>query len=300
MVIEILGSAAGGGVPQWNCGCRQCEAARSGQIETRTQCSVAISADERRWILVNASPDLRSQLVRFGSQPPSRTRHSPVEAILLSDADLDHILGLFLLREDELPISIHASPAIREAVENGLRITEILRYYCDLRWVTSPSRFEPLLCRAGTKIGLEYQAIEIKGPGPRYCSDDQRSCRLCYLIRESATGKTVLVAPAVAQFEPQLLAALAQAEAILFDGTFWSDEDFQKSGIGNFHMTELLQSHLPILSGSLERLAAQPAKHKIYLHINNTNPILWNSGPERRRLDELGIEIAADGRRIEI
>jgi pyrroloquinoline quinone biosynthesis protein B len=300
MVIEILGSAAGGGVPQWNCGCRQCEAARSGQIETRTQCSVAISADERRWILVNASPDLRSQLVRFGSQPPSRTRHSPVEAILLSDADLDHILGLFLLREDELPISIHASPAIRKAVENGLRITEILRYYCDLRWVTSPSSFEPLLCRAGTKIGLEYQAIEIKGPGPRYCSDDQRSCRLCYLIRESATGKTVLVAPAVAQFEPQLLAALAQAEAILFDGTFWSDEDFQKSGIGNFHMTELLQSHLPILSGSLERLAAQPAKHKIYLHINNTNPILWNSGPERRRLDELGIEIAADGRRIEI
>jgi pyrroloquinoline quinone biosynthesis protein B len=300
VVIEILGSAAGGGVPQWNCGCRQCEAARSGQIAARTQCSVAITVDERRWILVNASPDLRSQLLRFGSQPPSRTRQSPIEAILLSDADLDHVLGLFLLREDELPVSIHASSAIKEAVEKGLRITEILSYYCGLRWVTSPSRFEPLLSRAGTEIGLEYRAIEIKGPGPRYCRDDHRSCRLCYLIRESATGKTVLVAPAVAQFEPQLLAALNEADAILFDGTFWSDEDFQKSGIGDFHMTELLQSHLPILSGSLERLTAQPAKHKVYLHINNTNPILWNSGPERRRLDEFGIEVAADGRRMEI
>jgi pyrroloquinoline quinone biosynthesis protein B len=300
MVIEILGSAAGGGVPQWNCACRQCEAARSGQIETRTQCSVAITADGRRWILVNASPDLRSQLVRFGSQPPSWTRQSPIEAILLSDADLDHILGLFLLREDELPVSIHASSAIKEAVETGLRITEILSYYCGVRWVTSPSRFEPLLCRDGTEIGLEYRAIEIKGPGPRYRRDDHRSCRLCYLIRESATGKTVLVAPAVAQFEPQLLAALGQADAILFDGTFWSDKDFEKSGLGNFQMTELLQSHLPILSGSLDRLAPLPAKHKVYLHINNTNPILWNSGPERRRLDEFGIKVAADGSRIEI
>lgn len=300
MVIEILGSAAGGGVPQWNCACRQCEAARRGLIDTRTQCSVAITADERHWIMVNASPDLRSQLLRFGSQLPSRTRQSPVEAILLSDADLDHVLGLFLLREDELPVSIHASSEIKEAVEKGLRITEILGYYCGLRWVTSPSQFEPLLCRAKTEIGLEYRAIEIKGPGPRYCRDDQRSCRLCYLIRESATGKTVLVAPAVAQFEPQLLAALGQADAILFDGTFWSDEDFQTSGIGNFHMTELLQSHLPILSGSLEQLAAQPAKRKIYLHINNTNPVLWDSGPERRLLNESGIEVAADGRRIEI
>jgi pyrroloquinoline quinone biosynthesis protein B len=300
MVIEILGSAAGGGVPQWNCACRQCEAARSGLIATRTQCSVAITADQRRWVLVNASPDLRSQLVRFGTSPPTGTRLSPIEAILLSDADLDHILGLFLLREDELPVPIHASSAIKEAIEKGLRITEILSHYCGLQWVTSPTHFEPLLCRAGTEIGLEYRAIEIKGPGPRYCRDEQRSCRLCYLIRESATGKTVLIAPAVARFEPQLLAALDQADAIFFDGTFWSDEDFQTSGIGNFHMTELLQSHLPILSGSLERLAAQPAEHKVYLHINNTNPILWNSGPERRRLDASGIEVAADGRRIEI
>jgi pyrroloquinoline quinone biosynthesis protein B len=300
MVIEILGSAAGGGVPQWNCACRQCDAARNGFISTRTQCSVAVTADQRRWVLLNASPDLRSQLIRFGSQPPSRTRRSPIEAVLLSDADLDHTLGLFLLREDESPVSVHASLAIQKAVEAGLRITEILDFYCRIQWIISPTHFEPILSREGTEIGLEYRAVEIKGPGPRYFRNNHRSCRLFYLLRESATGKSVLLAPAVAQFEPQLLAELSQADAILFDGTFWSHEDFHKSGIGGFPSAELLESHLPILNGSLETLAAQHARHKVYLHINNTNPILWDSGPERQRLNELGIEVAADGRRIEI
>jgi pyrroloquinoline quinone biosynthesis protein B len=300
MVIEILGSAAGGGVPQWNCACRQCEAARIGLIESRTQCSVAITADESRWVLINASPDLRSQLSRFTSQPPSRTRRSPIESVLLSDADLDHTLGLLLLRENESPVAIHASLAIRNAVDEGLRITEILSQYCGVRWVIPPSQFEPLRCRDGMDLGLEYRAVEIMGPGPRYFRGRHRSCRLFYVLRESATGKSVLVAPAVAQFEPQLLAELGQADAILVDGTFWSNEDFQKSGIGDFAVTELLDSHLPILNGSLETLAAQRAKHKVYLHINNTNPVLWDVGPERRQLGQLGIEVAVDGRRIEV
>jgi pyrroloquinoline quinone biosynthesis protein B len=147
---------------------------------------------------------------------------------------------------------------------------------------------------------LEYRALAIKGPVPRYFRGHPQSCRLFYLIRESATGKSVLVAPAVAQFEPELLVELSQADAILFDGTFWSSEDFYQSGIDDFRVAQLLQSHLPILNGSLETLAAQPAKHKLYLHVNNTNPILWDSGPERKRLDELGIEVAVDGRRIEV
>jgi pyrroloquinoline quinone biosynthesis protein B len=300
MVVEILGSAAGGGVPQWNCACPQCEGARSGLIETRSQCSVAISADGRRWVLVNASPDLRSQLIRFRSQAPSQTRRSPIEAVLLSDADLDHTLGLFLLRESELPISIHASVAIKKALEEGLRITEILGSYCGVKWVISPSHFEPLFCREGREIGLEYRAVEIMGHGPRYFRGQDRSYRLFYVLRESATGRSVLVAPAVAQFEPQLLAELSHADAILFDGTLWSNEDFAKSGIGGFPVTELLQSHLPILHGSLKTLAEQRAKHKVYVHINNTNPILWDSGPERRLLDEFGIEVAVDGKRIEL
>lgn len=300
MIIQILGSAAGGGVPQWNCGCRQCRGARSGLLEPRTQCSVAVSVDGRRWVLVNASPDLRSQLMQAGWQPHLKTRGSPIEAVLLSDADLDHTLGLYLLRESESPIPIHVSEEIREAVEEGLGMSDVLNRYCGVRWVAAPSTFQALLYRDGKESGLEYKAIAIEGPGPRYRRGHHRSCRVFYLLREPATAKAVLIAPAVAKLEPQLLEESSQAEAILFDGTFWSDTDFERSGVSNRSVSELLQSHLPILSGSLKTLAAQRAKHKIYLHINNTNPVLWSSGPERQLLDELGIQVATDGMTIEL
>jgi pyrroloquinoline quinone biosynthesis protein B len=300
MIVQILGSGAGGGLPQWNCACRQCDAARSGLLETRTQCSVAVSADRCRWILVNASPDLRSQLIRWEWQLPS-ARGSPVGAVLLTDADLDHTLGLYLMRENESPISIHASEAVQEAVEEGLRLTEVLNRYCGVQWVTAPLSFRPLLYRDGEESGLEYKAVEIEGPGPRYRRrGHHHSCRVFYVLREPATAKAVLVAPAVAKLELQLLRESSQAEAILFDGTFWSDDDFERSGVASQSAGELLRSHLPILSGSLKTLTAQRARHKIYLHVNNTNPVLWSSGPERKLLDESGIQVATDGMTIEL
>ena len=274
MIAQFLGSAAGGGVPQWNCACRQCDGARGGLLEMRTQSSVALSANGHQWVLVNASPDLRSQLIDSKWRPHPKTRGTAIEAILLTDADLDHTLGLFLLREDELPLSIHTSTAIKEAVEQGLRLTEVLGRYCGVQWFTAPFAFEPLLCRDGAESGLEYKAIEIEGPGPRYRSGNHRSCRLFYVVREPATGRSILLAPAVGKLEPQLLKELSRADAILFDGTFWSNHDFERSGVSSRSVGELLRSHLPILDGSLKTLAAQPAKHKIYVHINNTNPIL--------------------------
>jgi pyrroloquinoline quinone biosynthesis protein B len=299
MIIQILGSAAGGGVPQWNCACRQCDATRTGLLDERTQCSVGISADGYRWFLVNASPDLRSQLTRSKWLPP-RTRASPIEAVLLTDADLDHALGLFLLRENESPVLIHASVTIQEAVEEGLRITEVLKQYCGIRWVTAPSTFQPLCCGDGKESGLEYKAIEIDGPGPRYRRSHQHSCRVFYVVRDPAAAKSVLLAPAVARLEPQLLDEWCQVDAILFDGTLWADHDFARSGVSSRSAGELPQSHLPILIGSLKALAAQRAKHKVYLHINNTNPVLWDDGPERQLLAELGIEVATDGMTIEL
>jgi pyrroloquinoline quinone biosynthesis protein B len=294
MVVHILGSAAGGGIPQWNCGCRQCDGARAGPLEARTQCSIAISIDQRRWVLLNASPDLRSQLLQFSSQPAPRTRGTPIEAILLTDADLDHTLGLFLLRENTSPVSIHSSEGIRKIVEEGLRIAEILDPYCGIRWRTAPSSFEPLLLGHEMDSGLEYKAVQIAGPCPRYWKGVPHSSRLIYVLREPATGKSVMIAPAVAHFEPQLLAELRQADAILFDGTFWSDADFEKSGVPDRSGGELFRGHLPISNGSLETLAAQRAKHKIYIHINNTNPILWPSGSERKLVNAMGIQVAAD------
>jgi len=299
MVIRILGSAAGGGVPQWNCGCRQCVGARVGLVESRTQCSVAISSDGHRWILVNASPDLRSQLLHLEWQPRGESRESPIEAVLLSDADLDHTLGLFLMRENVSSLSIHASPAIKDAVEKGLRLTEILDQYCGVSWTKPPTGFEPLPYHEA-ESGLEYKAIEVDGPGPRYRRSNHRSCRLFYVLREVKTGKSVLIAPAVSRLEPQLLADLGHADAILFDGSFWSADDFENSGIDTSSIGELLQSHLPILDGSFKTLAAQGAIHKIYIHLNNTNPILWRESPERRLLEKVEIKVAADGMTIEL
>ena len=166
MIVQLLGSGAGGGVPQWNCACRQCNGARAGLIEMRTQSTVAVSADGHGWVLVNASPDLRTQLIESQWRPHPHSRGTPIEAILLTDADLDHTLGLFLLREDESPLFIHASTSIKEAVEQGLRLTEVLGQYCGVHWVTAPSAFEPLLCRDRAESGLEYKAVEIGAWSP--------------------------------------------------------------------------------------------------------------------------------------
>lgn len=305
MVVRVLGSAAGGGVPQWNCGCRQCTAARSGRIEKRTQCSIAVSVDRRRWILVNASPDLRSQLLCFPVQPSGGHRETPVEAVLLTDADLDHVLGLFLLRESDSEVSIHASKAIRRALEEGLCLTQILGQYCGVRWHEVPLEFLPLLWRDGSQSGLECKGIEIQGPPPKYRKSGKMvpelSCpRMVYILREANIAKSVLIATGVAGLEPQLLAELDQADSVFFDGTFWSNDDFQKSGVASPSDPELLQGHLPILEGSLKTLARIPAKHKVYLHVNNTNPILWDDGQERQRLDECGIKVASDGMEFEL
>lgn len=305
MVVRVLGSAAGGGVPQWNCGCYQCTAARTGSIEKRTQCSVAISVDRQRWILVNASPDLRSQLLCFPMQPADGRRETPIEAVLLSDADLDHVLGLFLLREDNLEVTIHASKTIRKSIEEGLGLTEILAGYCGIRWVEAPREFNRLACRNGTDSGLEYKAVEIgSGHCPKYLrttTTPGRTCpRLAYVFREADKGRRVLIAPGVASLETQLLSELEAAHAVFFDGTCWSRDDFLKSGIANSVGPELWQSHLPISDGSLRALARIRATQKVYLHINNTNPILISDSPERKQLDESGIGVATDGMEFEL
>ena len=295
MVVRLLGSAAGGGVPQWNCGCRQCAASRTGFIVRRTQSCVALSADGLRWLFINASPDLRSQLLCFQAQPPAQQRRTPIEAVLLTDADLDHTLGLFLLRESDSAVTIHCSKAIREALDKGLQMTDVLHRYCGVRWVEAPIDFAPVLCRDGSESGMEYKAVAIEGPGPRYRRSRNSSCRIFYVLRQASTFRSIVVAPAVAKLEAQLLVELNRAAAILFDGTFWSNSDFERSGLPCPSPAELLEGHLPILDGSLETIATLPAKKKVYIHINNTNPILWDDGPERERLDKSGIEVATDG-----
>jgi pyrroloquinoline quinone biosynthesis protein B len=300
MVIRLLGSAAGGGVPQWNCGCRQCALARAELIEKRTQCSVAVSANCRQWFLVNASADLRLQLLSLPVQPLDGRRETLIESVLLTDADLDHALGLFLLRESDSSVPVCASRNIREALDEGLRLTEVLRSYGGLDWVEARPEFTPLRCRGQLASGLEYKAVQVTGPGPRYCRNGHGSCRLAYVIRDVRTAGCIVIAPAVAALEAQLVAEMMQADAILFDGTFWSSDDFEKSGVHRPDVEELLQGHLPILNGSLPALVELPARQKIYIHLNNTNPVLSGEGPERKQLDALNIRVGNDGMEFEL
>jgi pyrroloquinoline quinone biosynthesis protein B len=243
-------------------------------------------------------------LLSFPVQPTLARRETPIEAVLLTDADLDHVLGLFLLRENGTEISVHTSKPIRSAIEEGLHLTEILAGYCGIRWSEVPFEFSPLLCRDGSESGMEYRAIEVCGQNPRYLGERTSpvaSCpRLVYLIREGGRSNSVLIAPGVARLEPQLLWALNQAQAVFFDGTCWSRNDFEESGITETFAAELWQSHLPISEGRLAVLARIRASQKVYLHINNTNPILWSESPERKQLDECGITVAADGMEFQL
>ena len=295
MVVRVLGSAAGGGVPQWNCGCRQCVLARAGKIAHRTQCSVGVSVEGSRWFLINASPDLRSQLLGLACQPRAGSRENVVESVLLTDADLDHTLGLFLLRESDTRIPVYASQDIREALEEGLRMTEVLGRYAGVNWVAAGKAFTALAYRDGSPSGLEHKAIPIAGSGPRYRRHGEGSCRLAYVIRETGANRGILIVPALAALEPALLEEMERADAVLLDGTLWAPDDFEKSGVARADIDELVKSHLPILTGSFQTVSMLPAKKKIYIHLNNTNPVLRPDGPERQRLDAANIQVGLDG-----
>lgn len=305
MRIRFLGTAAGGGVPQWNCNCPVCREARvaGGRVRPRTQSSVAVSADGQRWFLLNASPDLRTQIENAPPlRPPAdRTRGSPIEAVLLTNADLDHSLGLLLLREGE-KLHVHATPAVRSSLADGLALPSTLGSFCGLEWIDPPGEIRPLQCRDGSRSGLLYQAFELGGRAPRFVQQPASLAghNIGYRIEDERTGGRLLFLPDVAAIDGTLRARLAECDALLFDGTFWSEHEMKERGVG--HLPASGMGHVPISGpeGSLKALAELGVKHKIYVHINNTNPMLFDDSPERAAVTAAGCEIAWDGMEISI
>jgi pyrroloquinoline quinone biosynthesis protein B len=295
--VRLLGTSAGGGLPQWNCGCANCGAARDGRIPVRTQSSVAISADRRRWILVNASPDVRAQFEGFEPLRPQRgfARHSPVNTVLLTNADLDHTLGLLLLREGG-PLWVYATGTVRETLEHGLRMSAILNAFNRVSWTEPSSDFTLLDQEAGAAAGLYGRAIPLPGEAPVYGRDQHGTSAghsVAYQILDRQTGARLLIAPDVAEISAPLAQALDESEAVLFDGTFWSETELLQVKPGA--RTARGMGHLPIGEGSLEALRRLPARLKIYLHINNTNPILDPGSWQRREVERAGIQVGEDG-----
>lgn len=304
MQIHLLGTAAGGGVPQWNCHCAVCREARAGtgRVRSRTQSSVAISADGRNWFLLNASPDIRAQIESFRPLRPfaGKSRNSPIEGVLLTNADLDHSLGLLLLREGD-KLRVHATPNVRRALTEGISFQPVLESFCGTEWIEPSPIPAPLLFRDGSPSGLMYQAIALPGKPPRFMKSKTMVGNVVgYHITDTKTGGTLLFLPDVGELNETILQWLPKGDALLFDGTFWSETEMRDQGLGNLTAADM--GHAPIsgAAGSLKLLAELNVRHKIYTHINNTNPILIEDSPEAAAVKTAGCEVGRDGMEFEI
>lgn len=308
MRVKILGSAAGGGFPQWNCACSNCRAWRTGAFhgKARTQAQVAISASVRNedlsWFLLGASPDLRAQIEGTPElHPREGVRQSPIAGAVLANADIDHALGLLLLRELQ-PLRVYATDSIRRILcDDNSMFAMLQRIPGQVTWTSfAPGPTFPLLNAMGEDSKLRCRALSLGTHYPAYVSPLRQS-ELALgeaslgLIIESPSGKRLAYMPAVPQIDNALLREFDSADVLLFDGTFWSDDELIR--IQGNGQTAQQMGHVPVSSagGSLSKLAGLRRPRRIYIHINNTNPMLNEGGPEYRQVREAGWEIAEDG-----
>lgn len=300
MIVRLLGTAAGGGFPQWNCACSLCAGVRSGTVRAkpRSQSSVAVSPDGSSWFLLNASPDVRRQLESLapGGPPPGAVRGTSIEGVLLSNADLDHTLGLFILREGpRLPV--WASAPVRCALEEGLCLTRALEGYAGIDWREAPLEGGPLLTRARRPSGLTVDFLPIEGKPPRYAGSPSRMIpgeSVVMRVRDEKTGGELIYAPGVPRVGEQFLGWCREATLLLLDGTFFTEDEMIRSGTGSLLASEM--GHHPVggPEGSLERIRPLGIRHKVYVHINNTNPMLDENSNEHAQVRQAEIFVGWD------
>ena len=299
MKAVILGSAAGGGVPQWNCRCRVCELARAGdpRVASRTQSSLALTADGENWLVVNASPDIRQQIAATSELHPRHgARHSPIAAVLLTNGDVDHVAGLLTLRESQ-PFKLYATNATRESVDAN-RIFS----------VAAPEIVPRLPIVLGEPFeavpGLRVEMFAVPGKVPLWLEDETmkigEATETTVGLDIVADGKRMLYIPGCAEVTQAVKARIAGADVLLFDGTLWTDNEMIDAGLG--HKSARRMGHVPMSGegGSIEGLADVGARRRIFLHINNTNPVLIDDSSERASAEASGWEVGYDGMRIDL
>jgi pyrroloquinoline quinone biosynthesis protein B len=292
----VLGAAAGGGYPQWNCRCPVCRLAWEGDGRVRfcTQAGLAVSADGTRWVLLNASPDLRAQLTATPAlHPRGGLRHSPIAAVLLTGAEIDQIAGLLNLRERQ-KFALYGTPECLAAVAANPMFDALAADVVARHAVTPGAPFEPV-------PGLTAELFTAPGKVPLYLERGEPEVggeSGATVGIEMTTGAARLAfVPGAAAMTPVLHARLARADAVLFDGTLFTDDEMIRTGTGA--KTGRRMGHMPIdgEGGSLAALAELNTR-RIYIHINNTNPIHVAGSPERRKVEAAGWEVAADGMEI--
>ena len=303
MHLRVLGSAAGGGFPQWNCNCPNCDGFRRGTLkaQARTQSSIAVSANGQDWLLVNASPDVLAQIRAHPELQPARAvRDSGIACVLLMDAQIDHVTGLLMLRERASPLPLLATPEVLSDIGEGFPITRILSHYCGIQAL--PLKLDAELQAVPGLPGVALRPVVLSSKPPPY--SPFRNCprpgdNIGLVIENPENGARVFYAPGLGEVTPDLLALMAQCQIVLVDGTFWTEDEMQRLGLSKKTAADM--GHLP-QSGPLGMIAQldqlPPGVRKILIHINNTNPILQEDSPERALLDAHGIEVAWDGMQL--
>ncbi len=303
MFIQILGSAAGGGFPQWNCNCSNCAGLRAGTLRglARTQSSIAISDNGVDWILCNASPDIRAQLEAFPVlQPARKPRDTAISAIILLDSQIDHTTGLLTLREG-CPHEVWCSEMVHQDLTTGFPLFNMLEHWNGgLKW--NPIALEGSFV-IPTCPNLSITPIPLRSSAPPYSphrNDPHPGDNIGLFIEDRRTGGTLFYAPGLGKVSETLLSTMRTADCLLVDGTLWRDDEIRVCEVGSKLGSEM--GHLPQSGpgGMIEVLDGLPDPRKILIHINNTNPILDEDSPERAILIEHGIEVAFDGMSIEL
>lgn len=306
MRVLVLGSGGGGGFPQWNCNCALCAGQRSGRLKAgaRTQSSIAISSDGRNWVLVNVSPDIAQQIrSRPELQPRAGPRHTPIAAVVLTDAHIDHVSGLLNLR-DGPPIDLYATPGTFEQLTGGLPILPVLQHYCGVQWHLVPVAGETQAARFAVEgfADLRFEAVAIPGKSPPYArprGDSAVGEHIALRVQDVASGGRLFFAPGLARVGDGELEVMRDADCLLVDGSYWSDDEMIAAGLGRKRASEL--GHLPQAAGPagtpgmIEVLSELPAARKLLIHINNSNPILDEQSEQHAELRRRGIEVAYDG-----
>jgi len=306
MRVRVLGSAAGGGFPQWNCGCANCRGVRDSTIpaRARSQESVAVSADGESWYLLNASPEIRAQIESFAPLHPRGPRHSPLAGVVLTNGDLDHCLGLFSLRESQ-PLVVYATEAVRRGVaEHNAFYRTLERFEGQVRWRRLECDLEIDLSLAdGRPSGLSLRASAAPGKQPIHLEalgPATPEANVGLRIREQGTGRTLAYVPGAGGIDEAVDRLIASVDCVFFDGTFWSETELIELGLGTKRARDM--AHLPIggENGSLARLAGLRAPRRFFIHVNNTNPILREDSPEARTVEAAGWGVAQDGMELEL
>ena len=290
----VLGAAAGGGLPQWNCGCRNCDLARKGTIPSATQSSLAVSGDGVHWAILNASPDIREQLARTPALAPTGPRSVPLSAVLVTNGDIDHVAGLLTLREKQ-PFDLYATGEIHAVLGANPLMAALDDTLVARRRIALETPFELV-------PNLTAEVFPVPGKVPLYLEGETVQTDLegeqTVGVELRCGGRRILYVPGCAHLSDALAARIEGADLLFFDGTLWADDEMIREGLGQ--KTGRRMGHISMSGpdGSLAALDGATVGRKIYVHMNNTNPVLRPDSSERAEAEAAGWTVAADGMEI--